>query len=73
MAVKTGHGVGALPRFIGIAQSELIECLPLRDTGQYGWYLLVREALKDVPRVKAFNPFIAARASSLKRLQRSGP
>jgi DNA-binding transcriptional LysR family regulator len=69
VAVKTGHGVGALPR--ELAQSELIECFPLPNNGAYGWYLIVREALKDVPRVKAFTQFIAARAGTLKRLQRS--
>jgi hypothetical protein len=37
--------------------------------GGYGWYLIVPEALKDVPRIKAFNQFIVARASTLKRLQ----
>ena len=70
VAVKTGHGVGALPREIALAQSELIECFPLGEIGRYGWYLIVQEALKDVPRVKAFNQFIVARASALKRLQR---
>jgi DNA-binding transcriptional LysR family regulator len=69
VAVKTGHGAGALPRDIGIAQSELIECFPLPEITHYGWYLIVPEALKDVPRIKAFNQFIVARASTLKRLQ----
>jgi DNA-binding transcriptional LysR family regulator len=72
VAVRTGHGVGALPRDIGIAQKDLIECLPMPDFN-YGWYLITREALRDVPRVKAFNRFIVARASMLKRLQRGGP
>jgi hypothetical protein len=39
----------------------------------YGWYLITREALRDVPRVKAFNKFIVAQASTLKRLQRRRP
>ena len=68
VAVKTGHGVGALPRDIGIAQSDLIECFPTPDFN-YGWYLITREALKDVPRVKAFNQFIVARANTLRRLR----
>jgi DNA-binding transcriptional LysR family regulator len=71
VAVRTGHGVGALPH-IGIAQKDLIECFPMPDFN-YGWYLVTREALRDVPRVKAFNRFIVARASTLKRLQRAGP
>jgi DNA-binding transcriptional LysR family regulator len=72
VAIRTGHGVGALPRDIGIAQKDLIECCPMPDFN-YGWYLITREALRDVPRVKAFNKFIVARASTLKRLQRGGP
>jgi len=39
----------------------------------YGWYLVTRTALKDVPRVKAFNQFIIAHAGTLKRLQRTRP
>jgi hypothetical protein len=61
-----------LPRDIGIAQKGLIECFSMPDFN-YGWYLITREALRDVPRVKAFNRFIVARASELKRLQRGGP
>jgi hypothetical protein len=37
----------------------------------HAWYLIVRQALKDTPRVKAFSQFIVARASTLKRLQRA--
>src|SRR5580700_11516691 len=72
VAIRTGHGVGALPRDIGIAQKDLNECCSMPDFN-YGWYLITREALRDVPRVKAFNRFIVARASELKRLQRGGP
>jgi DNA-binding transcriptional LysR family regulator len=72
VAVRTGHGVGALPRDIGIAQKDFIACFAMPDFN-YGWYLITREALKDVPRVKAFNKFIIAHASTLKRLQRKRP
>ena len=71
VAIRTGHGVGALPRDIGIAQKDLIECFPMPDFN-YGYYLVTRESLKDVPRVKAFKKFIVARARTLWRLQR-GP
>jgi DNA-binding transcriptional LysR family regulator len=71
VAIKTGHGIGALPRDIAIAQRDLIECFPIPEMN-HGWYLLTRQELKDVPRVKAFNQFIVSRASRLKRLQRLG-
>ncbi len=45
VAVRTGHGVGALPRDIGIAQKDLVECFSMPDFN-YGWYLVTREALK---------------------------
>jgi DNA-binding transcriptional LysR family regulator len=72
VAIRTGHGVGALPRDIGTAQKDLVECFAMPDFN-YGYYLLTREALRDVPRVKAFNKFIVAHASTLKRRQRGGP
>jgi DNA-binding transcriptional LysR family regulator len=69
VAIRTGHGIGALARDIGMAQKDLIECFPMPDFN-YAYYLVTRESLKDVPRVKAFNKFIVARASTLRRLQR---
>ena len=72
VAIRTGHGVGALPRDIAMAQKDLIECFLMPDFN-YGWYLVTRTALKDVPRVKAFNQFIIAHAGTLKRLQRTRP
>ena len=72
VAIRTGHGVGALPCDIATAQKDLIECFLMPDFN-YGWYLITREALRDVPRVKAFNKFIVAHASTLKRLQRRRP
>jgi DNA-binding transcriptional LysR family regulator len=71
VAIKTGHGIGGLPRDIGNAQSDLIELLTMPEMN-FGWYLLTRQALKDLPRVKAFNQFIVARARTLKRRQRRG-
>jgi DNA-binding transcriptional LysR family regulator len=72
VAITTGHGVGALPRDIAMAQKDLIECFPMPDFG-ISYYLLTRESLKNVPRVKAFSKFIVARASTLRRLQRRRP
>ena len=70
VAIKTGHGIGALPRDIAIAQRDLIECFRIPEM-DHGWYLLTRQELKGVSRVKAFNQFIVSRASRLKRLQRA--
>jgi len=67
VAIRTGHGVGALPSVIGSVQKDFIKCFPMPDFN-YGWYLITREALRDVPRVKALNRFIVAHASTLKHL-----
>jgi DNA-binding transcriptional LysR family regulator len=72
VAIRTGHGVGALPRDIAMTQKDLIECFLMPDF-DCSYYLVTRESLKNVPRVKAFNKFIVAKASTLKRLQRRRP
>ena len=66
-AIKASHGVGPLPVAIGAVQSGLIECGLMPDFGR-GYYLVIRQSLKDVPRVKAFSKFLAARAATLKRV-----
>jgi hypothetical protein len=45
-------------------------CLPLNF--QYSYYLVTREALKDVPRVKAFNAFIIDRSAKMKHVFEGG-
>jgi DNA-binding transcriptional LysR family regulator len=72
VAIRTGHGVGALPCAIAMAQKDLIECFLMPDF-DCSYYLLTRESLKNVPRVKAFNKFIVARARTLRRLQSRQP
>jgi DNA-binding transcriptional LysR family regulator len=64
-AIEAGHGVGPLPNSIGVPP-DLVECFAMPDF-KLGIYLITRESLKDVPRVKAFTKFIGARASLLKR------
>jgi DNA-binding transcriptional LysR family regulator len=64
-AIEASHGVGPLPNSIGIPR-DLVECFAMPDF-KLGIYLVTRESLKDVPRVKAFTKFIGARASLLKR------
>jgi DNA-binding transcriptional LysR family regulator len=64
-AIDAGHGVGPLPNSMGIPR-HLVECFAMPDF-KIGIYLITRESLKDVPRVKAFTKFIGDRASLLKR------
>jgi DNA-binding transcriptional LysR family regulator len=64
-AIQAGHGVGALPSSIGIPP-DLIECFPMPDF-KFGIYLITRELLKELPRVKAFNKFIVAHRGVLKQ------
>jgi DNA-binding transcriptional LysR family regulator len=49
VAIRTGHGVGALPCDIAMAQKDLIECFLMPDFN-YGWYLITREALSVRPK-----------------------
>ena len=65
-AVRAGTGVGLLPLPLG-NDCDLIECFDIPQFN-YGYYLVTREALKDVPRVKAFNEFIVGRATVLKHI-----
>lgn len=65
-AIKAGHGVGPLPNSIGIPP-DLVKCFPMPDF-KIGIYLMTRESLKDVPRVRAFNKFLVARVGVLKRV-----
>jgi DNA-binding transcriptional LysR family regulator len=64
-AIEAGHGVGPLPNSIGVPP-DLVECFAMPDF-KLGIYLITRESLKDVPRVKAFTKFIGAHAGLLKR------
>ena len=64
-AIEAGHGVGPLPNSIGVPP-YLVECFVMPDFKLW-IYLITREALKDMPRVKAFTKFIGVRASLLKR------
>jgi DNA-binding transcriptional LysR family regulator len=69
-ATKAGHGISALPTPVGDAEPDLVHCLPLNF--QYSYYLVTREALKDVPRVKAFNAFIIDRSAKMKHVFEGG-
>jgi DNA-binding transcriptional LysR family regulator len=66
-AIRAGNGVGALPCAMAAAEPELVECFPMPDFG-YRLYLLTREDLKDVPRIRAFNDFIVGRAATMRHV-----
>ena len=57
--LKAGLGVGPLPCIIGDGEAELVRCFPpLADVRSELW-LIVREALKTAPHVRAFADFLA--------------
>ena len=66
VAIKAGHGVGALPTPVGIGHPDLIACFNIPGF-DFGYYLVTPESLKNVPCVKAFTAFIVSRAPALKR------
>jgi DNA-binding transcriptional LysR family regulator len=71
-AIKAGHGVGPLPCGVADAEPDLVECFAL-DQFNYNFYLITQEALKDVPRIKALNEFILARALAMRHLLEGRP
>lgn len=71
-AIKAGHGVGPLPCLMAAQEPEIVECFLLTHL-DYHYYLATRAALKDVPRVKAFNDFIVSRSSAFKYVLEGRP
>jgi DNA-binding transcriptional LysR family regulator len=71
-AIKAGHGVGPLPCPMGDFDPELLRCFAL-PRFQYGYYLVTQEGMKDLPRIKAFNEFIVARATALRHVLEGRP
>ena len=66
-AIKSSHGVGALPCAIAVLEPGLIECIALPQF-KYGYYLITRADIKDLPRVKAFNQFLISRVAKVKHV-----
>lgn len=58
VAIKEGHGVGALPRALAYWERGLVECFLLKEL-KYAFYLVTPKTLKDLPRIKAFSDFLA--------------
>ncbi len=71
-AIRSGHGVGPLPCWANaVTEWNLIECFAV-PRFRYGYYLLTRADKKDLPRVKAFTEFVAARRSVMKQILEGG-
>lgn len=60
-AVKAGHGVGFLPNTVLMVETDLVECFPLPGC-KYSFYIVMPEAMKDLPRVRVFCDFLIAKA-----------
>ena len=60
-AVKAGHGVGFLPNTVLMVETDLVECFPLPGC-KYSFYIVMPEAMKDLPRVRVFCDFLVAKA-----------
>jgi DNA-binding transcriptional LysR family regulator len=58
VAIKAGHGVGALPYTLAHGQEGLVECCRFGEL-KYSFYLVTPKVLKDLPRIKAFSDFLA--------------
>ncbi|MFC7735155.1 LysR family transcriptional regulator [Roseomonas sp. GCM10028921] len=71
-AIRAGSGVGPLPCAMAAAEPELVECFPMPHFG-YRLFLLTRAELKDLPRIRAFNDFIVARAASMRHVIEGRP
>jgi DNA-binding transcriptional LysR family regulator len=67
-AVKAGLGVTVLPCFLADTEPSLVRCLgPIEGVRSELW-LLTREDLRDVPRIRAFLDFLAAYVAGMRHL-----
>lgn len=67
-AVKAGLGVTVLPCFLADSDPALVRCMgPIEGVRSDIW-LLTREDLRDVPRVRAFLDFLAAYIAGMRHL-----
>jgi DNA-binding transcriptional LysR family regulator len=67
-AIGAGQGVGPLPCAVRAFEgAELIECFTLPQF-QFGYYLLARADMKELPHIKAFTKYIVSQVPALKRL-----
>ena len=58
--LKAGLGVGPLPTLTGDAEPELMRCFPPPPELRSELWLIVREAIKAQPQVRALTDFLAS-------------
>ena len=68
VAVKAGLGLGVLPCFAGDQQTDIVRCLPPIPELDTELWMVTTETLKDLPRIRAFNDFVAARIGPMRPL-----
>lgn len=66
-AVRSGLGCGPIPCIMGELDPELELCF-LFNEADYDLMLITREDMRNLPHVRAFNDFIAARTSALRHM-----
>lgn len=66
-AIRTGVGVGGVPCILGGLDPSLELCFTYPDS-DYELLLVVREEMRRLPHVRAFNDFIAARTAALRHI-----
>lgn len=67
-AVRAGLGVTVLPCFLADSDPDLVRCMGPIDGVRSDVWLLTREDLRDVPRVRAFLDFLAAYIVGMRHL-----
>ncbi|RVE90499.1 LysR family transcriptional regulator [Sinorhizobium meliloti] len=67
-AVKSGLGIAVLPCFLADSDPSLIRCFGPIEGAQSDLWLLTRENLRDVPRVRAFIDFLASHVASMRHV-----
>lgn len=58
--LKAGLGLGALPTIVGDAEPDLVRCFPPPPELRAEMWLIVREAVKAHPHVRALTEFLAS-------------
>jgi DNA-binding transcriptional LysR family regulator len=68
VAIRAGLGVGPLPCMEGDCAPDLIRCYSPPPEFDSEVFLVTRSDLRDLPRIRAFSDFIAARTAQLRPL-----
>ena len=58
LAIRRGHGVGALPCYIGDADPDLIRLIPRHRDLECDLWILVHPNVRDAPRISMLTAFL---------------